>query len=102
MSINQGARVWPACPLIQLLSHTLHCHRTPLPSSLHLKSHHPHRHHQVVKWLFENRQEGCTPAAAEGAAGQGHDEIVQYLKGHKRGRSVDYKDLGEVLAQGKS
>ena len=57
---------------------------------------------QVVKWLFENRQEGCTPAAAEGAAGQGHDEIVQYLKGHKRGRSVDYKDLGEVLAQGKA
>lgn len=62
----------------------------------------PPNRHQVVKWLFENRQEGCTPAAAEGAAGQGHDEIVQYLKGHKRGRSVDYKDLGEVLAQGKA
>lgn len=54
---------------------------------------------QVVKWLFENRQEGCTPAAAEGAARQGHDEIVKYLKGHKRGRSVDYKDLGGVLGQ---
>lgn len=57
------------------------------------------RPHQVVKWLFENRQEGCTPAAAEGAAKQGHEEIVKYLKGHKRGRSVDYKDLGEVLGQ---
>lgn len=54
-----------------------------------------------MKWLFENRQEGCTPAAAEGAAGQGHEEIVKYLKGHKRGRSVDYKDLGQVLAQAK-
>lgn len=57
---------------------------------------------QVVKWLFENRQEGCTPAAAEGAARQGHDEIVKYLKGHKRGRSVDYNDLGDVLAQART
>lgn len=54
---------------------------------------------QVVKWLFENRQEGCTPAAAEGAAGQGHDEIVKYLRRHKRGRSVDYNDLGKAIVQ---
>lgn len=54
--------------------------------------------HQVVKWLFENRQEGCTPAAAEGAAGMGHDDIVKYLKGHKRGRSVDYADVGSAIS----
>ncbi|EGZ14440.1 hypothetical protein PHYSODRAFT_332827 [Phytophthora sojae] len=33
----------------------------------------------LVRWLSENRSEGCTSAAMDGAAGNGHLEVVQWL-----------------------
>lgn len=40
-------------------------------------------HLAVVKWLHENRAEGCTPAAAVNAISQGHIEVVMFIKTHR-------------------
>lgn len=34
---------------------------------------------EVVKWLHENRKEGCTAKAMEAAVANGHLEVVKYL-----------------------
>ena len=36
-------------------------------------------HLQVVKWLHENRSEGCTSDAMDGAAQEGHLDVVKWL-----------------------
>ena len=38
-----------------------------------------HGHHKVVKWLHENRAEGCTKDAMFWAALNGHLEVVKWL-----------------------
>jgi hypothetical protein len=38
---------------------------------------------EVVKWLHENRTEGCTPYAMHFAAREGHLEVVKWL--HQNG-----------------
>jgi ankyrin repeat protein len=37
-------------------------------------------HLEVVKFLHENRSEGCTEKAMDWAAKNGHLEVVEYLK----------------------
>jgi hypothetical protein len=39
-------------------------------------------HLEVVKWLHENRKEGCTKWAMDRAAEYAHLEVVQYLEEH--------------------
>ncbi len=36
-------------------------------------------HIEVVKWLHENRKEGCTEHAMKWAAQNGHFEVVKFL-----------------------
>lgn len=36
-------------------------------------------HLDVVKWLHEHRREGCTTEAVDMAAGYGHLEVLQFL-----------------------
>ena len=36
-------------------------------------------HLDVVKWLHQNRKEGCTKDAMDWAAGNGHLEVVNFL-----------------------
>ncbi len=43
-------------------------------------------HLDVVKWLHRNRREGCTKAAMTGAAGNGHLEIVEWLHRNRKER----------------
>lgn len=38
-----------------------------------------HAHLEVVKWLHENRSEGCSTAAIEGAARNGYLDVVKWL-----------------------
>lgn len=42
-------------------------------------------HFEIVKFLLENRSEGCTTKAANEAAGNGHLDIVKYILASKRG-----------------
>ncbi|CAK4308505.1 unnamed protein product [Aphanomyces euteiches] len=53
-----------------------------------------HGHLDVVVFLHENRQEGCTEKAIEGAAEAGHLQVVQYLHAHRfeatTHRAMDY------------
>jgi hypothetical protein len=37
-------------------------------------------HLGVVKWLYENRTEGCSAAVIDDATENGHLEVVKYLK----------------------
>jgi ankyrin repeat protein len=37
-------------------------------------------HLEVIKWLHENRDEGCTSDAMDWAAKNGHQEVVKYLR----------------------
>ncbi|RLN90742.1 hypothetical protein BBJ28_00010031 [Nothophytophthora sp. Chile5] len=47
----------------------------------------------VVQWLHEHRNEGCTPAAMDRAAGAGHLEMVRWLHTHrKEGCTTDAMD----------
>ncbi|KAE9274379.1 hypothetical protein PR003_g29627, partial [Phytophthora rubi] len=41
-------------------------------------------HFEVVRWLHENRTEGCTTDAMDCAARNGHLELVQYLHEHRK------------------
>jgi hypothetical protein len=36
-----------------------------------------------VKWLHENRSEGCTAQAMDRAAGNGHFDVVRYLRANR-------------------
>lgn len=36
-------------------------------------------HLEMVKWLHENRSEGCSTRAMDGAASSGHLEVVEWL-----------------------
>ena len=38
----------------------------------------------MVKWLHENRREGCTTNAIDNAASGGHISIVKYLLKNRR------------------
>ncbi|KAL3663279.1 hypothetical protein V7S43_011688 [Phytophthora oleae] len=38
---------------------------------------------EMLKWLYENRMEGCTAAAMDGAAANGHFDIVKWLHRHR-------------------
>lgn len=42
-------------------------------------------HFEIVKFLLENRSEGCTTKAADEAAAIGHLEIITYILASKRG-----------------
>lgn len=37
----------------------------------------------VVRWLHENRTEGCTTSAVDGAARDGHFEVLLFLRSHR-------------------
>lgn len=51
-------------------------------------------HIEVVRWLHENRREGCTTNAMDYAAANGHLEILQWLHAHRSegctARAMDY------------
>jgi ankyrin repeat protein len=51
-------------------------------------------HLEVVKWLHENRQEGCTKTAMDAAAWNGHLEVIKWLhENRKEGctkKAMDY------------
>ena len=36
-------------------------------------------HLEVVKWLYNNRTEGCTQVAMDCAAIRGHSDVVKWL-----------------------
>ncbi|CAM9826875.1 unnamed protein product [Laminaria digitata] len=40
-------------------------------------------HLEVVKWLHENRTEGCTTSAMDVSAMHGHLEVVQWLAANR-------------------
>ena len=40
-------------------------------------------HLEVIQWLHDNREEGCTSRALSLAAGRGHLKTVQWLKEHR-------------------
>lgn len=46
---------------------------------------------EVLKWLHANRTEGCTQAAVDWAAGNGHIETLRWLL-QKRRPVVGYSD----------
>ena len=51
-------------------------------------------HLDVIKWLHENRKEGCTTDAMDFAAGNGHLEVVKWLhENRKEGCTGDAMDL---------
>jgi len=48
---------------------------------------------EIVKWLHENREEGCTTAAMDLAVENGHLEVVKWLhENRKEGCTIDAMD----------
>ena len=43
----------------------------------------------IVKWLYENRKEGCNEEAISAAASNGHLDIVKYLYQHNQPYNLD-------------
>lgn len=51
-------------------------------------------HLHIIRWLHENRNEGCTARAIDEATSHGHLEIVQWLLANRTEGCSDYAQAG--------
>ena len=63
----------------KLLNGSLHENRTEGCSTFAMNGAAENGHLEVVKWLHENRTEGCTTYAMDFAVEKGHLEVVKWL-----------------------
>ena len=53
----------------------------------------------IVRWLHENRNEGCTENALDDAAEEGHLDVVRWLGAH-RTETTSVKKIKKIAVNG--
>ena len=56
-----------------------------------------HGHLEVVKWLHNNRKEGCTAEAMNKAVAHGHLEVVEWLRNNPTVFSTPQNHVKKVM-----